>query len=223
MRRYEHILLFPLFLFGLGCSAFWLHSEISHFHTTLLVEKTLVKKLPDPHSLNKVLNHYPFPDQEILSGKYLFYSSLLAIGAAQRTDLPKTIRLQWLQQANQHLPAALSREPANSNAWMHLAYTAWLLKGPDKNVINALRMSIYTSPENRQILLWRVKLACQNQLFWDADFRHLILHQLGLAWHVDPKSLVELAGEFKITELIQEALSKEPDHLARFKQLNPTL
>jgi hypothetical protein len=220
MQRYEQVFLIPLFLLGLSCSTLWLFTEISHFRATFLVEQTLVKKLPNPESLSEVLNSYPSPDHEILSGKYLFYSSLMAIGAANRTDLSKPIRLQWLQQANRHLPIALLREPANSNAWMHLAYTSWLLEGPDKNVINDLRMSIYTSPENRQILMWRVKLACQNQEFWDTNFCHLMLYQLLLAWHVDPKSLVELAKEFHLAELIREALSKEPEELARFENLN---
>jgi hypothetical protein len=220
MRRYEQIFLIPLFILGLSCSALWLFAEISHCHATLLVEQTLVKKLPNPESLSDVLKNYPSPDHEILSGKYLFYSSLLAVGAAKRKDLPEPIRLQWLQQANRHLPAALFREPANSNAWMYLAYTTWLLEGPDKGVINALRMSIYTSPENKQILMWRVKLACQNLDFWDTNFRHLMLRQLFLAWQVDPKSLVKLAGEFQLTELIREALSKEHDELARFENLN---
>jgi hypothetical protein len=220
MRRYEQSFLIPLFILGLSCSALWLFTEISHGHATLLVEQTLVKKLPNPESLIEVLKNYPSPGREMLSGKYLFYSSLLAMGAADRQDISKPLRLQWLQQANLHLPAALLREPANSNAWMHLAYTGWLLGGPDKNVINALRMSIYTSPENKQILMWRLKLACQNQAFWDDNFRHLMLHQLFLAWHVDPTSLAKLSGKFQLTELVREALSKEPEELARFENLN---
>jgi hypothetical protein len=219
MRRYEHIFLMFLLLPTLSFSALWFWTELSHSQASHLVEQTLVKKIPASNALMDVLTDYPNPSMEILAGPHLFYSSLLAIGAAKRTDISESTRLQWLKQAKDHLPSALLREPANSNAWVHLAYTTWLLEGPGTNVMDALRMSIYTSPENRQVLLWRLNLACQNQEFWDPGFRNLLPHQIVMAWHLDQKSLAEMTGEFHLTDLVKESLANDPEELARFEKM----
>jgi hypothetical protein len=220
MRRYEHAFLMILFLAALSCSGVWLWTEISYHRVSVLVDQTIVGKAPSPEELFDVLAKFRNPRSEILPGNHLFDESTLAIGAAERLDLPEAKRLQWIKQTRESLYEALMREPANSRGWMYLAYTTWLMDGPGINVVKALRMSIYSGPANRQILLWRLKLAGLNRDFWDSDFRNLLKGQIDIAWDNDQKSFAEIADTFHLKDLAQKTLSDNPEELARFEAVS---
>jgi hypothetical protein len=217
MRRYELAFLMLLFLTALSSASIWLWTEISHYRASVLNEQTLNGKTPSSEALMNVLSAFPNPQMDFLPGKHLFYESSIAVGAADRPDLPEPARLQWLNQAREVLPAALAREPANSHAWVNLAYTTWLMEGPGQNVIESLRMSIYTAPANTQILLWRLEMAGENRDFWDAGFRDLLSHQIVLAWRYAPKDFTKMAVAVHMDDLVREALSNDPAELARFE------
>ena len=156
---------------------------------------------------------FPFPSRDILPGKHLFYGSTLAVAAADLSAVPEPLRMQWLAQARQALPDALAREPAHTHSWVHLAYTEWLFSGPNSKSVDALRMSIYTSPADRQISGWRLKLAGLNRTFWDAGFEELLAGQVILVWQREPKTLVEIASTHHIEDLVRHVLSDDPANL----------
>ena len=141
------------------------------------------------------------------------------MAAADLPGLSESIRLQWLDQARTTLPGVLAREPAHTNAWVHLAYTEWLSKGANPKSVDALRMSIHTSPADRQILLWRLKLAGLNRNFWDNGFKDLILGQAALAWQYAPHSLAEIAQTYHVDDLVKQVLPDDPAEVVRFERL----
>lgn len=219
MRRFETFVILIAAITALGASGLWLRTELSHHRETVLVDRMLNGKSLGIGALKRVLMNFPFPSHDILPGKHLFYGSTLAVAAADLPDLPEPLRLQWLDQAGKALPAALAREPAHTHSWVHLAYAAWLFNGPNRKSIDALRMSIYTSPADRQILIWRLKLAGLNKEFWDAGFRELVSGQTALAWRHAPKSLAEMAASHHIDDLVRQTLANDPAELARFESL----
>lgn len=181
LRQFENILILLIILAGLAASGTWLWTEWTHRRETILVERLLTGKPLTPGGLSRTMEEFPAPDHEILPGNHLFYASTLAVAAADMPDLPQAVRLKWLQQAQNALPHALAREPAHAKAWAYLAYIEWLLAGPNQQSVEALRLSIYASPADKQILLWRLKMADWNKEFWDDDFRGLLQRQAAIA------------------------------------------
>jgi hypothetical protein len=205
-----------IFFVALSSAGVWLWTEITYHRASILVDRILSGKSPGTKALIGVLSALSGSQHEILPGKHLYYESILAIAASDISELPKATRLQWLKQARKGLIVALMREPANSHAWVHLAYITWLFNGPGKNVVNALRMSVYTSPANSQLLAWRLKLAGLNRDFWDPSFKDLVSRQIILTWRHSPKALAEIAGESHLGNLVRETLSKDPAEMIRF-------
>lgn len=216
-RTNEPAFLMLFFITALAAAGVWLWTEVVHHRESLLVDQVLSGKTPDTDALAEVFSSNMESRKDILPGRYLFFPGILAVAAADIPDLPEAVRLHWLKLARQGLPAALMREPANSRAWLYLAYTTWLFDGPGPSVNDALRMSIYTAPADSQILLWRLKLAILNKNFQDGNFNDLLLRQIQLAWCLAPKSLARIAESYGIETLVRQALSTDPEELARFE------
>ncbi len=222
MRRLEFATIMISILMALGAAGLWLYTEWSHHRTAVLMDRLLTGKPPGQTALKNALEPFPCPQGEILPGKHLFYAGTLAVTAAENQDLPTVTRLQWLSQARNALKEALMRDPARPHSWTHLAYAAYILDGPCREAIEALRMSIYTSPADKQILLWRLKLAGSNRDFWDHGFHDLVLRQITLAWQHYPKPLAKMAEKHNIGDLIREMLRNNPDELDRFEAMKKT-
>ncbi len=219
MQRLELSVVMLAILTALAASGLWLWTEYAHHRAAVLVERVLTGKPLDAADLRAALSDLPSPSMQILPGKHLFHAGTLAVAAADHPDLSETVRLQWIKRAKDSLPDALAREPAHAHAWTHLAYTAWLLDGPNPTSVNALRMSIYASPGDAQLILWRLKLADANRAFWDSGFQDLIGRQATLAWHRDPRSLAKFAVSQDLIPLISESLSHDPEEQSRFERL----
>lgn len=225
MRHLELSVIMLSILAALAAAGLWLWTEWSHHHAAVLVDRILTDKPLDTLDTVDVLADFPSPYYEILPGKHLFYGSTLAVAAADLPEHSEATRLKWISQARKALPVALAREPAYTHAWVHLAYAEWLDKGANQRSVDALRMSIYTSPADTQLLSWRLKLAGLNRDFWDPGFQDLVLRQVALAWRHNPKSLSEIATAYHIDDLVRQTLSDDPMELARFNALaaNPSV
>ena len=140
----------------------------------------------------------------------LGFERLAKQGQSERPDVERVRR----QQAE-----ALRRAPVRPYAWARLAYLDLLLGGPPEQMIDSLRLSIYTGPNQRQLALLRLELAARAPASWDAGFRASLVRQPAPAWAVRPSQLARLAASDAILALTRDALLRDPEALRRFDAL----
>ncbi|MDI1284455.1 MAG: hypothetical protein PSV46_08660 [Reyranella sp.] len=98
-----------------------------------------------------------------VAGLYLLRSELVA-GAALAPDLGISLdqRIAWLRSAESDLVAGLGNAPARGVAWGRLAAVRQGLQGTSRGVVDALIMSIDTSPMLSSLWVARLQMISDN-------------------------------------------------------------
>jgi hypothetical protein len=176
----------------------------------LLSRETLMRTLEKSRDLDKAF----------IPGSHLHAPALLAANIPMASeDADQAVNQKILSDARESAKRALSREPADALAWAQLAYFIYVLDGPSKDALNALRMSIYMAPYKYNLIFWRLEMAALNADLWDDHMADLIRRQIFLAWKENPELLVEIATSYGLVPFAGEVISDDPEQSVLFENL----
>lgn len=125
-----------------------------------------------------------------VAGRYLQRSEVV-VGAALDPALPVTLeqRVAWLQSAESDLVAGLGGAPARGVAWARLAAVRQGLRGTSRGVVDALLMSIDTSPMLTTIWPPRLQLIVDNWVAFTPEERDRLGAYVAMMWRLSPDKL----------------------------------
>ena len=120
-----------------------------------------------------------------VAGRYLQRSELV-VGAALTPTLDVTVdqRVIWLRSAESDLAAGLGSAPARGVAWARLASVRQGLQGTSRGVVDALLMSIDTSPLLSPIWPTRLQLILDNWVAFTPQERERIGSYVVMTWRL---------------------------------------
>lgn len=220
MRRLEYSLIFLIALLALGVSVAWFTAEKNAWRVSLVERLVLTGKQVDPKKLSWTLEQAANLESALLLVARPHAHALLSARlVATDQNLTPVRYLDIMHSARASAKRALAREPADAHAWARLAYFKHVLDGPAPEVLTALRLSIYFAPSQRNLILWRLGMAAQNQAYWDEKTAHLVRSQIRKAWRMNPRSLVIMAVTHELVPLVRVALVAEPEELQRLKSM----
>ncbi len=118
-----------------------------------------------------------------VAGSYLLRSELVA-GAALAPDLGISLeqRIAWLRSAEADLVAGLGSAPARGVAWGRLAAVRQGLQGTSRGVVDALMMSIETSPMLSSLWVARLQLISDNWVAFTPEQREQLGAYVARTW-----------------------------------------
>ncbi len=125
-----------------------------------------------------------------VAGRYLQRSELV-VGAALTPDLGITLdqRVVWLRSAESDLVAGLGAAPARGVAWARLASVRQGLQGTSRGVVDALMMSIDTSPMLSTIWPARLQLIFDNWVAFTPEEREQLGAYVVMTWRLSADRL----------------------------------
>ena len=163
----EPLILFLLFAIVLGLMVFWFVHSLKTWRASQ-VEHLLIRDLPVPvETLTETLAQSWNLDQTLMPGMHLHTPALLAASLIAAQDNGATLNRELMLRARESTRHALCREPANTSAWARLSFFRYFLDGSSTEVVEALRLSIYTAPADPYLIFWRLGLAAHNHAFWN--------------------------------------------------------
>ncbi|OFW97498.1 MAG: hypothetical protein A3D94_19545 [Alphaproteobacteria bacterium RIFCSPHIGHO2_12_FULL_66_14] len=120
-----------------------------------------------------------------VAGRYLQRSELV-VGAALTPSLNVTLeqRVAWLRSAESDLVAGLGNAPARGVAWARLASVRQGLQGTSRGVVDALLMSIDTSPLLSPIWPARLQLILDNWVAFTPQERERMAAYVVMTWRL---------------------------------------
>ncbi len=120
-----------------------------------------------------------------VAGRYLQRSELV-VGAALTPSVEITVdqRVVWLRSAESDLTAGLGAAPARGVAWARLASVRQGLYGTSRGVVDALLMSIDTSPMLSPIWPTRLRLILDNWVAFTPPERQRIEAYVVMTWRL---------------------------------------
>ncbi|HEV7372226.1 hypothetical protein [Arenibaculum sp.] len=121
------------------------------------------------------------------------------------------------ERAEANLRAGLARSPASPHAWARLAQVQLVNGRPADEVVKALRMSLMTGRNERELALPRLAVGNQVRHAWDAEMTDEMLDQIRLAWHTHPQGLTRSAIRHGYADLARGVLVEDLKALARFE------
>jgi hypothetical protein len=118
---------------------------------------------------------------------------------------------QVLEQARTSLTRALERAPHQSAAWLLLAGLAQRYKLAGIDPVQALKMSYYTGPSERDLIALRIAIAAKTGFVADFEMRQFVTRDL--RWLADEKQRPAIAETYAAASLegkkfIEETLAK---------------
>lgn len=120
-----------------------------------------------------------------VASRYLQRSELV-VGAALTPSLNVTLdqRVAWLRSAESDLVAGLGSAPARGVAWARLASVRQGLQGSSRGVVDALLMSIDTSPLLSPIWPARLQLILDNWVTFTPEERERLAAYVVMTWRL---------------------------------------
>ncbi len=220
-RRLESAMILTVLALTLGLSVLWLFTAIQTW-PAMQVERILAMgETPSSAQLATALEKSRGLDETLLPGPHLHYPALLIakLDTLREGDTLPDVHLLGVASAS--LLQSLAREPVDTDAWARLAYFRYVLDGPSEKVIAALRLSIYTAPASRDLLVWRLALAVGNQAFWTPELWQMFRSQILLSWMDDPRRLIRTALAHDLLPLVRLVLAAEQGQLRQLEALLP--
>lgn len=187
--RIQVLILTAVFLAGWAGAALWLVTaqksrpgvmfERRIKQGTPVAEKTLIRMWQQVEGL----------DRTWLPGRHVHLPGLVSHLVIMNAGLPIDLRAAAVVGGEEATLNALAREPADAHAWARLAMFRHLKRGPSREVVSALRLSIYAAPAMKSLVFWRIRMAGLCQAHWDAEFEGLVKRQIVLAQRISPRKL----------------------------------
>jgi len=141
---------------------------------------------------------------------YLTLSNKSSLPAPEkRLDLLKTVQASIIQ--------GLKLSPVDPYGWFRLAAVDSLLKSPQQQIINALRLSFYAGRVEPELVLPRLAFSYIYYPEFNEEMQALWKKQLPVAWAFQPQQLVSfIALHTEAKSLVKEALANAPDDWKKF-------
>lgn len=141
-----------------------------------------------------------------------YWEGLSLLYFLQANDMQRALhdRREAFERSIVAAEASLLRSPAQPRAWLRIAQArAWLRFTPDE-VIEALKMSIYTGRMEPSLFITRLALGLSYQQRMDEEGRAMLRDQLLLTWAIQPRELSTAvkSGQLRFTgieRLLSEA------------------
>ena len=115
------------------------------------------------------------------------------------------------------LEAGLARSPINASGWRWLALARMTHKDT-AGAANALRMSLYTGPHQRFVVVSRLRLLMQTWDQFPKTEREVIYKQIRFAWRSAPNGVIALAMDSRSLWPFRLALAARPRDLQAFER-----
>lgn len=144
----------------------------------------------------------------------LALAQMLQAGPPGSSD-PDSNRL-W-ERAEENLRAGLARSPASPHAWARLAQVQLVNGRPADEVVKALRMSLMTGRNERELALPRLVIGNQVRYAWDPEMTEEMLDQIRLAWRGSESALARSAIRHGYADLARGVLVEDLKALGRFE------
>ena len=131
--------------------------------------------------------------------------SLLHYLQATDTDNPLHKRREAFEESITAAEASLRRAPAQPRAWLRIAQARSWLRYPPEQVIEALKMAIYTGRVEPSMFLTRLALGLAYMPRMDGEALAMLRDQVLLAWQLQPRLLANALknGDLRLDPLVQ--------------------
>lgn len=118
---------------------------------------------------------------------------------------------ELLNSAQQSFEKAVSKSPASPEVWLRLAWIHSLLKHDNTEVVNTLKMSIYTGRAERYLIKDRLELALEYADYFEKEDKSLLSDQIQLAWRFYKRDMLKFIkdGTYNINT-ISKLLTNNP-------------
>ena len=199
-----------LALTALVLSLLWLLTAFNSWKGVMLERRVNQGQSISPDTLLSVWDQIKEVDKAFLPGTHLHLPGLAGQLIIMNQELPVETRAEVLLRSEESIINALTRDPAQTFSWARLAWFRHLEKGPSPEVVEALRMSIYTAPAKRSLLFWRIGMAGRSRMHWDQEFENLVRRQLIYGQRVSKTRLENVAGESGLDDLVRATLNLYP-------------
>jgi hypothetical protein len=207
-KTFQLLFITTIALVGFGLSSLWLGTAQKAWKADMLKRITNQGRRIPNMLLLELWQKSENLDQTLLPGGHLHRPGLIAHLLLMDGTLPTELRSSVIDKGTEALCTALSREPADSLSWARLAWFRYLSKGAAPAVVAALRMSIYTAPAQKNLLLWRIHMAGLNLAYWDKDFEELLRRQIYLAWRISPARLNKAVTGTLMEKMVKETTTR---------------
>ena len=194
MRNLQIWVIVGVALVGFFASGLWFYTGQKSWKGVMLERKVNRGEDISAETLVQVWDHVRDLDRMFLTGRHVHLPGLASRLVVADENIAIEKRAEVLVAGEDSVRNALAREPANSHAWARLAWFRYVQGGPSKDVVDALRMSIYTAPAKNSLLFWRIEMARLNRDYWTPEFEHLVNRQTAYAARVSQKQLDEVMG-----------------------------
>ena len=151
----------------------------------------------------------------IVDGKT--FADLSVAKTARREILAETAHAELYKEISSLIHNSLSLSPANGRAWLHLAGAEDLINGDTKLKLDALTMSMLTSPVLPVQTFYRLEMAIASKRFKESGNDRLLFRQIRITHKLMPSKIVEFSAEsFEKIALFRAALASDPDIYDRY-------
>ena len=135
-------------------------------------------------------------------------------------------RPQLLADAERHLTAGLTANPADGSSWVQLAFVRQLRGAPDRTIATALMQSLDVAPYLRALWIYRAEMLLHYRRVLEPDEADSFRRQIRTIWSTGAPfttALAEAALRTGEWGAVEEALSVDPAALAEFEKVKASL
>ncbi len=157
--------------------------------------------------------------EALLPGRHVHFCGLAAQMASTEQDIPVRQRAELIVQGIDCTRQGLAREPADAHAWARLSWFENMVNGPSPEILEHIRMSIYTGPTMRSLVFWRMGIAGLSREYWDQDFENLMRRQIIHAWRSSRARLAREVVNADMQEFARETLAAAGKDVEQFADL----
>jgi len=131
---------------------------------------------------------------------------------ARQLGFSKQEGQQLLHSSQKSFEKAVSKSPASPEVWLRLAWIHSLLKHDNAEVVNTLKMSIYTGRAERYLIKNRLELALKYIDYFDKEDLSLLTDQTKLAWRFYKRDMLKFIkdGTYNLNT-INKLLNNNPE------------
>ena len=147
------------------------------------------------------------------------YYNDLALAAFDRgARLPLSNAAPYYREAAAWQVKALAVSPADPYGWYRLSYFQYVMDGgPSAAAAKTWRQSMITAPYEPRLTIPRLQMGMSLGGFVGAEMRGYILRLARAAWLEEPERLIGLAVRGNYLSVVEEALSDDPEAVAKFR------